>query len=38
MTSQNVELEAWEKQAIQELTAQMQDPQQSLEDARIEDE
>ncbi|MEO1791923.1 MAG: hypothetical protein AAFR25_06830 [Cyanobacteria bacterium J06629_19] len=38
MTYQNVELEAWEKQAIQELTAQMQDPQQSLEDARIEDE
>lgn len=38
MTSQNVELETWEKQAIQELTAQMQDPQQSLEDARIEDE
>ena len=38
MTSQNVELETWEKQAIQELTAQMQDSQQSLEDARIEDE
>ena len=38
MTSQNVELDTWERQAIQELTAQMQDPQQSLEDARIEDE
>ena len=38
MTSQNVELDAWEQQAIQELMAQMQDPQQSLEDARIEDE
>ena len=38
MTSQNVELDTWERQAIQELTAQIQDPQQSLEDARIEDE
>lgn len=38
MTSQNVELKDWEKQAIQELMTQMQDPEQSLEDARIEDE
>lgn len=38
MTNQKVELDTWEKQAIQELMAQMQDPQQSLEDARIEDE
>ena len=38
MTSQKVELDAWEQQEIQELMAQMQDPQQSLEDARIEDE
>lgn len=38
MTSQNVELEAWEKEAIQELLDQMQDSQQSLEDAKLEDE
>lgn len=38
MTSQKVELETWEQQAIQELISQMQDSQQSLEDARIEDE
>lgn len=38
MTSQKVELEPWEQQAIQELMAQMQDPQRALEDARIEDE
>ena len=36
MTSQKVELEPWEQQAIQELTAQLKDPQQALEDARIE--
>lgn len=38
MPSQNVDLSAWEKQAILELTAQMQDPQQAIEDVRIEDE
>ena len=38
MTSQNVELDTWEKEAIQELLDQMQDSQQSLEDAKIEDE
>jgi len=36
MTSQPVELENWEQEAIQALTAQMQDPQQALEDAEIE--
>lgn len=38
MTSQKVELDTWEQQSIQELMAQMQDPQQALEDAKIEDE
>ena len=38
MPSQNVELSDWEQQAITALTAQLQDPQQAIEDARIEDE
>ena len=38
MPNQKVELEPWEQQAIQALMAQMQDPQQALEDVRIEDE
>ena len=38
MTGQKVELDAWEKEAIQELLDQMQDSQQSLEDAKLEDE
>ena len=37
MPSQNVDLSDWEKEAISELTAQLQDPQQALEDVRIED-
>ena len=38
MSNQNVDLADWEKAAISELTAQLQDPQQVIEDARIEDE
>ena len=38
MTGQKVELDTWEKEAIQELLDQMQDSQQSLEDAKLEDE
>lgn len=38
MTIQKANLEPWEHQAIEALIAQMQDPQQALEDARIEDE
>ena len=38
VTIQNASLEDWEHQAIQELMEQMQDPQQALEDVRIEDE
>lgn len=37
MLSPNVELSDWEKQAIEELTAQMQDPKIALEDVEIED-
>ena len=38
MPSQNVDLSDWEKAAILELTAQLQDPQQAIEDVRIEEE
>ncbi|MGI8934224.1 MAG: hypothetical protein ACR2FS_09145 [Phormidesmis sp.] len=38
MTIQTTNLEPWEHQAIEELIAQMQDPQRALEDAKLEDE
>jgi hypothetical protein len=38
VTIQNTDLDSWEQQAIEALIAQMQDPQQALEDVKLEDE